>query len=236
MSETKTQEQLFKALDHEIRREILKRMGENPATYTELLKELGIESGHLAYHLRNMEELLEKDSDGFYSLTRSGKRAFSFLMEEPFSKPRKDNPFILVSLAAILFLTVVVASCVFISVTNRERLDQQKLEQLQIEASLQIDAALNTIYQIFEHYETPREKWMELFMKTVMIRRSLEETSEYKAVGELDSIISKLEEYESEMFQVLKHRDEKYLELTVEKRYIVRELQTLLLEIDVKIS
>lgn len=73
-------------------------------------------------------------------------------------------------------------------------------------------------------------------MKTVMIRRSLEETSEYKAVGELDSIISKLEEYESEMFQVLKHRDEKYLELTVEKRYIVRELQTLLLEIDVKIS
>jgi hypothetical protein len=38
------------------------------------------------------------------------------------------------------------------------------------------------------------------------------------------------------MFQVLKHRDEKYLELTVEKRHIVRELQTLLLEIDVKIS
>jgi hypothetical protein len=236
LSEKKIQEQLYKALDHGIRRDILRRIGENSVTYTELLQELGIESGHLAYHIRNMEELLEKDAEGLYSLTRSGKRAYNFLMEEPVSKQSRDNPLTFVSLVAIVFLTLVLALGVFINVTNQEKMDQKRLDQLRFETTSNIDATLTTIYQIFEHYEISRESWMDLFLKTIKIRGNLEKINESMDDEKLNSIISQLEEYESEMFHVLRNNDEKYLELTVEKRYIVRELQTLLMRIELILS
>jgi hypothetical protein len=198
--------------------------------------ELGIESGHLAYHIRNMEELLEKDAEGLYSLTRSGKRAYNFLMEEPVSKQSRDNPLTFVSLVAIVFLTLVLALGVFINVTNQEKMDQKRLDQLRFETTSNIDATLTTIYQIFEHYEISRESWMDLFLKTIKIIGNLEKINESMDDEKLNSIISQLEEYESEMFHVLRNNDEKYLELTVEKRYIVRELQTLLMRIELILS
>ena len=45
----------------------------------QLLDELEIESGHLAYHLRNLNDLLDKDKSGKYFLNRKGIDAHVFL-------------------------------------------------------------------------------------------------------------------------------------------------------------
>ena len=83
--EDDTYSTIFTALKHPLRRRILRRLQTAPATYTQLLNELGIEDGLLNYHLENLHELIHKREDGSYILSEFGKAGLSLIkrIEDP---------------------------------------------------------------------------------------------------------------------------------------------------------
>jgi len=58
-----------------------------PATYTEIMNALGIETGLLNYHLESLSALLAKNDEGRYHLSDFGEAALSLTrrVEEPVS-------------------------------------------------------------------------------------------------------------------------------------------------------
>ena len=73
---------LFNALSHEVRRKVIRVLGERKkATYSELMNEVGIsDSGTFAFHLRRMRYLVNKDRYGNYFLTDLGKIGYEILV------------------------------------------------------------------------------------------------------------------------------------------------------------
>ncbi len=101
-------EKRIRALSHWARRRIILLLGEKgPMTYSELMKNIGIEdSGTFAFHLRSLGDLVEKTADGRYRLTSEGERVYKALKyllsggeadarEEPPSKKRELPPIII---------------------------------------------------------------------------------------------------------------------------------------------
>lgn len=74
---------MFSALNHPIRRRIIEMLARNSVTYTYMLEELDIDTGKLNFHLKKLEDLIEKDEKGLYNLTDKGLRAFSILQQVP---------------------------------------------------------------------------------------------------------------------------------------------------------
>jgi len=74
------EEDVFKTLSHQIRRDILRCIGESKGTkFTEIKKATGIEeSASLSYHLNALHPLLVHD-EGLYSLSALGKDTYSLL-------------------------------------------------------------------------------------------------------------------------------------------------------------
>lgn len=72
---------IFEVLAHDARRDILRMVtfGENGASYTEILSELGLSTGRLNYHLKQLEGFIEKNEQLRYNLTPLGKRAFDLM-------------------------------------------------------------------------------------------------------------------------------------------------------------
>ncbi len=69
--------QLFDALGHPTRIEILHALNEQPLTFSELKKKVGIESsGHLSFHIGKLGDLVRVSEQGTYELTDDGKEAF----------------------------------------------------------------------------------------------------------------------------------------------------------------
>lgn len=64
---------IFSALKHPVRRKILRMLCVEELTYSQILSTLGIDSGHLNYHLENLGELLAKTEQGKYRLSAFGK-------------------------------------------------------------------------------------------------------------------------------------------------------------------
>ncbi len=83
MSETRgdMEATIVQAVSHEVRRTILRIVGsgEKGASYTEIITELGISTGQINYHLKQLEGLLEKSADRKYVLTPLGRRAVAFI-------------------------------------------------------------------------------------------------------------------------------------------------------------
>ena len=75
------EEEVFKALDHQMRRDILRLVGERKeATFTEILNESRApDSPSLSYHLRILGPFMEQRG-GKYGLTRIGKAAYTLLL------------------------------------------------------------------------------------------------------------------------------------------------------------
>ena len=73
--ESETYSVMFKALTHPIRRRILNMIGEKPASFSEILRTLRIDSGHLTYHLDSLGELVSKNDHGEYQLSVFGRAA-----------------------------------------------------------------------------------------------------------------------------------------------------------------
>jgi len=75
------EELIIQGLGHRERRNILKIISVAPkgAVYSEILGELGLNTGRMNYHLKQLEGLVERDGDRRYHLTPLGKRALTVL-------------------------------------------------------------------------------------------------------------------------------------------------------------
>ena len=74
------EQKVFKALDHQVRRDILRYIGEKKETaFTEIMNATKVsDTPTLSYHLRSLSPFIEQ-KDGKYNLTHIGKDAYSLL-------------------------------------------------------------------------------------------------------------------------------------------------------------
>ena len=82
------EQSIFKALDHQNRRDVLRVIGERKSiTFTEIMNSIKTQdSPTLSYHLRSLAPFIEQH-DGKYRLTRLGKSAYNLLtMATSYSK------------------------------------------------------------------------------------------------------------------------------------------------------
>jgi predicted transcriptional regulator len=75
------EETIIQGLGHRERRNILKIISLAPegAVYSDILGELGLNTGRMNYHLRQLGGLVERNGDRRYRLTPLGKKALSVL-------------------------------------------------------------------------------------------------------------------------------------------------------------
>jgi len=75
------EEIIIQGLGHQERRNILKiiSLAEDGASYSAILGELGLNTGRMNYHLRQLEGLIMRNGDRRYHLTPLGKKALSVL-------------------------------------------------------------------------------------------------------------------------------------------------------------
>jgi predicted transcriptional regulator len=75
------EELIIQGLGHRERRNILKIISVAPqgAVYSDILGELGLNTGRMNYHLKQLEGLVERNGDRRYHLTPLGKRALTVL-------------------------------------------------------------------------------------------------------------------------------------------------------------
>jgi DNA-binding MarR family transcriptional regulator len=75
------EELIIQGLGHRERRNILKIISLTPkgAIYSDILGELGLNTGSMNYHLRQLEGLVERNGERRYHLTPLGKRALAVL-------------------------------------------------------------------------------------------------------------------------------------------------------------
>lgn len=84
-SEEDTYSMMFSSLKHPIRRKILRVLINRPERFSDLEKQIGVDSSHLTYHLEGLGSLLLKTQDGMYALSPLGEVATSTMkhVEEP---------------------------------------------------------------------------------------------------------------------------------------------------------
>ncbi|MCD6409606.1 MAG: helix-turn-helix transcriptional regulator [Candidatus Verstraetearchaeota archaeon] len=69
-------DEVFEAISHPLRIKVLKLLAAKPRSFSELKRELGVESsGKLDFHLKKMEGLVALDEEGKYTLTKEGYAA-----------------------------------------------------------------------------------------------------------------------------------------------------------------
>jgi predicted transcriptional regulator len=75
------EELIIQGFGHKERRNILKIISVAPqgAVYSDILGELGLNTGRMNYHLKQLEGLIERNGDRKYHLTPLGKRALTVL-------------------------------------------------------------------------------------------------------------------------------------------------------------
>jgi DNA-binding MarR family transcriptional regulator len=75
------EELIIQGLGHRERRNILKIISVAPqgASYSDILGELGLNTGKMNYHMKQLEGLIERNGDRRYHLTPIGKRALTVL-------------------------------------------------------------------------------------------------------------------------------------------------------------
>ena len=97
------EDEIFKSLSHQVRRDIIKFLGENPLSFTEINKNLEpIDSPTLSYHLKSLQLLLIQKMNR-YELSEIGEAAFNLLSKTDES----------VSASTIVFLVVTNFNMVF---------------------------------------------------------------------------------------------------------------------------
>ena len=137
-SEEDTYNTIFHALKHPIRRRILRQIETHPATFTELLNELGIDNGLLNYHLNNLKELITKGEDEKYRLSEFGAATLSLTrrVEEPlFSLPHTSlglSPLLLKSIMAILIIGIGILGFLYAGLNNRYSVLETRYEEIQM--------------------------------------------------------------------------------------------------------
>ncbi len=95
------EEAVIQAIGHRERRNILKIINASPngATYSEILGETDLNTGHLNYHLRGLEGLVERSESRQYRLTPLGLKATRILSSIGEEINSDDMPYINVAVA-----------------------------------------------------------------------------------------------------------------------------------------
>ena len=112
--------ELFEALGHPIRLEILQALSDEPLSFTELKRKVKIDSsGHLSFHLDKLRDLITTASDGNYKLTDEGKEALTAIkIIETFVKAKGSKPWWWKSLWAGVLLIAVALGAVGYFILN----------------------------------------------------------------------------------------------------------------------
>jgi len=82
---------IFDAISHEIRRKIIQLLAEKPKTFSELQKDLGLDSPALAFHIRKLNGLISKNDQGYYELTPLGVKALNVIRQIHNEVPTQAN-------------------------------------------------------------------------------------------------------------------------------------------------
>jgi DNA-binding transcriptional ArsR family regulator len=148
---------IFKAMQHPIRRRILRTLSEAPSTYTEIQKTLNIDNGLLNYHLDNMRDLLTKNEEEGYTLSEFGKATVNLVrgVEEPIKSVSLTGVIssqLTIKILAITFAVVVLTySAVLFDVNNKytdlsTRLNSQSIELARLQyANSRLEAKLSEV-------------------------------------------------------------------------------------------
>jgi len=122
--------ELFEALGHPTRVRILRALGSRPMSFSELKREIGIDSGgHLQFHLGKLSRLITTDQFGNYKLTDEGQEALrvaqTALRTEERSSKRAENyiarPFVISIIAlSLIWAAIVIASSLALQGTADE--------------------------------------------------------------------------------------------------------------------
>jgi DNA-binding transcriptional ArsR family regulator len=227
---------VYQALKHDLRREILSLLASGPMSYTDVLRALEVESGLLAYHLRSMDALVEKDGNGRYVLSDLGLEALSLTERDaPLLRSRsRSTSGRLVRLIFVVLIALSVLSNAYL-VASLQEMGQQRADSARAildETALLVEDSLSTIYSIYELMGIDRGSWTDLLLNTVQIRANLDELDETTGLSEASEYgetAALLGCYVEEFTRVLKSDDRAYFDLTIEKRYMIRELHSKLL-------
>jgi DNA-binding transcriptional ArsR family regulator len=117
---------IFKSLRHPIRRRILRVLANGEHTFSEILKSLSIDSGHLSYHLDELGVLIMKTADGDYRLSSIGSAAIKLMngVEEETSageryvkkiQPLRNAVFLSTTLLTLILLPVIAYSLGYVA-------------------------------------------------------------------------------------------------------------------------
>lgn len=215
---------IFNVLSNDLRRRIFDLVSEEPRSYTWLLEELGIESGHLAYHIRNMGGLLEKNDDGIYQLSSLGYETLRILDEDGSEEKMAYSrfPFIVG-----MILVIIILGSVFILQSGDQGFGENKYLE---ESNVFLNETLDVIYVIFDEQEVDRSSLTELVINLVGLQDRLTKLSEL-GYSNLNVFIEEISIFNSEFTEILKNSDDQFIVLTVEKRQLVRDLHSLLIDL-----
>jgi uncharacterized RDD family membrane protein YckC/DNA-binding transcriptional ArsR family regulator len=73
---------ILSALSHPLRRQILQYVSENEeCSFTELMNALGVDTGKLSFHIRNLEAFLEQTATNKYKLSKVGENAIVLIKD-----------------------------------------------------------------------------------------------------------------------------------------------------------
>jgi uncharacterized RDD family membrane protein YckC len=73
---------IFSVLSHPIRRRILQNLNEKgECSFTDMMNTLGIDTGKLSFHIRNLNSFIEQTSSGKYRLNNAGQNALRLVKE-----------------------------------------------------------------------------------------------------------------------------------------------------------
>jgi hypothetical protein len=223
LSDRKT---IFQALSHPLRQRVVSMLSEESRTYTYLLETLGVESGHLAYHLRHLGDVVEKDEDGLYTLTKLGWEAYRFMEHErpPEEEKPVSFPVLMVYGVALILVIIMSSSAVIFTSTTIDP------TALYLEESLElIDRSFEVIYEIFEQRYIGRSTWTDMTITLIKLQDRLERLEESSGVdySETEELAQIIEAFTT----VMGTPDSLFPEATVENRPLIRDYHFILVQL-----
>lgn len=221
MVDDERRRRIIKALNHDFRKKILESVATGKVTYTELLKSTGVESGYLAYHLRNMGDLLEKGEDG-YTLTPLGLEAYSMLHGQV-EAPRKILT--LPRALALILLAVILVSAIGYAYSSSEKESAEGRRRVNRAALLNhTTTMMDTIVNAFEYVDVPRSVWTDILVQSMLLQKDLTAMSADNDPLTPTRLVPMIDELVNEAKSTLSSSDSEYLALSRENRLLLRDL------------
>lgn len=224
---------IIKALNHDFRKKILERVSAGKVTYTELLQLTGVESGYLAYHLKSMSDLLNKEEDG-YTLSTLGVEAYTVLHGH-IETPR--SPISLPRITVIALLVVILVSTLYFaysdnvnkSVEERRSLNRLTLSNHTIEM-------MDVIVNAFEYVDLPRSTWTDILIHSTLLHQDLKIMQADNDPLTSTLLIQNIDELMREATNTLSSSDASYLALSRENRQLLRDIYSELFNLKKELS